>query len=774
MSPLETDLETLHQHPTPDPAFAARLQRDLRARAERLETPTPQPARLPRALPAWGLFRRTWATAALAFVLILAALVLFADPQRVWAGIQQFFRYVPGVGFVDLENARVLSAPVAVEREGITFIVTQVIATTGRTTVRFEVQGLPPGEEIWPQGGELNDDFRAQLRLSEDATLDSGGMMLGLVNGQIEFPALPTGTKLVFLEFNHIPLTPPGMFPEQWAIPLTLQPLEGEPDKTLYAEPYTPENATDTHYGITATVLQVAQASEGTAVQLMLESEYPAHYWDFTLRDDIGHLYGQSYEETSLAMVEVVEVPYEEIPSTTSQNVSTETDIFYPVSLSARQLTLEISGVVTTINLKGSFTMDLGDNPHIGDTWTLDIPLEFAGLTARVTGARLSEMTDENEGHLETSTVLEFFIQAEPAADGRSINMISISNPQAWFGSGSGAEGGRPGEGSMKAYVLTEPESPIPHGLIEIQLEDASIYYPGPWILTWPIPRGKNEPDQPTHPVLLHPDARDTQNDITLSISETVQTDRLFALALEAENLPAGTEFLWPIAWGTDPFNPTEVTLSDNLGNTVPTSSWKTSWEAYQKDDFTQSHLNFDPPNPLANQLTLNIPAVHLFMHAQTHFDITLLADRVPIGENLEDWPDIPPEGAWEVDIPLEIAGFQVHFTHAWLENRRDAQTLVLYTEDVTEQVGHYYLTGLQMETVQAPNGQTWHVPLYPAAYGFAGQIPGTSTSYAMLRIEAFNPEQPTLLPGTYHVQLNGVIVTVPGPWELNWDLLGP
>lgn len=768
-TPLEHDLETLHQTPAPDPAFAARLQRDLYARAERLEAP--RPTETPRPLFAGGLFRRAWVTGALAFVLILAAVFTLTDPQRVWAGIQRFFRYVPGVGFVDLENARALPAPVAVEREGITFIVTQVLATTDRTMVRFEVQGLPPADQIWPKGGELNDDFRVQLRLSEGTTLDSGGMMLGLENGRIEFPPLPADTDLVTLEFNHIPLTPPGMFPEQWTIPLTLQPLEGEPDTALFPEPYAPENATDTHFGITATVLQVAQASEGTAVQLMVESDYPAYLGAVNLRDDIGHLYGQSYEDNVSTMVEV-EVAQEEIPPSTSQNVSTETYIFYPVSRSARQLTLEISEINRSYTLKGSFTVDVGENPQIGDSWTLNIPFEFDGIKATILSAHLTEETYHNEGLTERFNKLEFLLRFEPAPDGRKISSFYFGNAGGYF-QGGGSEIPNSLDEPAKVYAMHEASMPFPTGTLTFNFEHANITYPGPWILTWPVPRGENDPDVSFRPVILHPDARDTQNDLTLSISETVQTDRLLALALEAENLPAGTEFLWPTPWGTNPFNQAEVTLSDNLGNPVPSSHWETSWEAYQNNSLRESYLNFSPPNPLASRLTLTIPAVQLFIHAQSSFDITLPPDQVPLREEINS-SNYPPEEDWEIDVPIEIAGFQAHFTHAWLQDDDGWQTLVLFAEDITGLVDKFHLTGLQMGTVQAPDGQTWNIPPYPMMSSIAGQLPGSTKTYLELRITSFDPDQPILLPGTYHVQLNGVLVTVPGPWELGWDLLGP
>ena len=501
-TPLEHDLETLHQLPAPDAAFATRLRKDLHAHAERWKNPARQEA--PTSI--WGLFRRTWQVSAVSAFLLLVALFTFMGPQRVWAGIQQFFRYVPGVGFVDLENARVLTAPVAVEREGLTLIITQVIATQDDTTLRFEVQGLPLEDQVWPQGAKFDETFWAIIRLPDSTALASQAFEMGFGSGQIHFPSLPPEISLITLEFNRLPLTPPGMFPENWVVTLPLQTMDGTPTANLFPLPYTPENAADTHHGITARVLQVAHTPEGTAIHLQISGGTSpwgpsAHFFD--LRDDVGHFYGENHEASASSVKSVV-ISVEEAQEETPAGTHEETLVFYPVSLSARQLTLEIPAFEVFTTAEGSFTIDLGDDPQVGDSWQLNIPVEVDGLAATITSARITEKTENYGDHIENTIRLEFAIRAELAEDGRGITMLLVSSPGAQF-SGSGGEGAPLGKSSFTASLYNDAAQPFPHGRLTIQFEQAHLYYPGPWVITWPIPNEQANLDQPTSPVIQHP-----------------------------------------------------------------------------------------------------------------------------------------------------------------------------------------------------------------------------------------------------------------------------
>ncbi|HSM57399.1 MAG TPA: hypothetical protein VK879_14710 [Candidatus Sulfomarinibacteraceae bacterium] len=58
--------------------------------------------------------RLGWAVAPLLVAALLLASVLLIGPQRAWAGLQAWLGYVPGVGFVDLEESRLLAQPASV------------------------------------------------------------------------------------------------------------------------------------------------------------------------------------------------------------------------------------------------------------------------------------------------------------------------------------------------------------------------------------------------------------------------------------------------------------------------------------------------------------------------------------------------------------------------------------------------------------------------------------------------------------------------------------
>ncbi len=89
-----------------------------------------------------------WTVGAGGLLLALAVAFLAVGPQRVWADLQRLLGYVPGVGFVNLEETRVLTAPVTVTRDGVTLRVEEVLAAPDGTTVVISSEGLPPEDEV--------------------------------------------------------------------------------------------------------------------------------------------------------------------------------------------------------------------------------------------------------------------------------------------------------------------------------------------------------------------------------------------------------------------------------------------------------------------------------------------------------------------------------------------------------------------------------------------------------------------------------------------------
>ena len=100
-----------------------------------------------------------WATVGIAVLLAVAVAFLAVGPQRVWADLQRLLGYVPGVGFVGLEETRVLTAPVTVTRDGVTLRVEQVLAQPDGTTVVVSSEGLSPEDEVWPEVVEMEEGF---------------------------------------------------------------------------------------------------------------------------------------------------------------------------------------------------------------------------------------------------------------------------------------------------------------------------------------------------------------------------------------------------------------------------------------------------------------------------------------------------------------------------------------------------------------------------------------------------------------------------------------
>ena len=111
---IEGALSALYSTAAPRVAFVANLERQLLARGAVLTKPRAageSPRR--RWWVRWvqHLSQRRWATIALGLLLAVAVGLAAVGPQRVWAEAQRLLGYVPGIGFVDLEETRVLTFP---------------------------------------------------------------------------------------------------------------------------------------------------------------------------------------------------------------------------------------------------------------------------------------------------------------------------------------------------------------------------------------------------------------------------------------------------------------------------------------------------------------------------------------------------------------------------------------------------------------------------------------------------------------------------------------
>jgi hypothetical protein len=240
----------------PDPAFADALEQRLLARQRVAPAPTVE-----RRKSLWTIWRDWWAgvgqraprlrwaaVPVTVLALLLIALLLIG-PERAWAGLQAWLGYVPGVGFVDLDESRLLAKPARVTREGVTLQVVEVVAGPEDTVVVVEFEGLPPQDRFRPRDMPPPTETQPLLRLPGGETLAATGVSASRSHATFVFPALPADIYHVTLALARLPLLPEGAAPEDWEVALLLQPATGELVAEMYPHPYRPAAATDTHYG---------------------------------------------------------------------------------------------------------------------------------------------------------------------------------------------------------------------------------------------------------------------------------------------------------------------------------------------------------------------------------------------------------------------------------------------------------------------------------------------------------------------------------------------
>jgi hypothetical protein len=123
----------------------------------------------------------------------------------------------------------------------------------------------------------------------------------------------------------------------------------------------------------------------------------------------------------------------------------------------------------------------------------------------------------------------------------------------------------------------------------------------------------------------------------------------------------------------------------------------------------------------------------------------------------------------WRVDIPLNVAGYALRFTHAQLVEANDTVRLSLAAE--LDGAAGQALTALRLAAVSDPAGRPVDLR---SAFGGAWPDPEGRKVYLSLSFSVADPSSLAIQPGTYHVKLSGINERVRGPWVLSWELPGP
>jgi hypothetical protein len=140
---------------------------------------------------------------------------------------------------------------------------------------------------------------------------------------------------------------------------------------------------------------------------------------------------------------------------------------------------------------KGSFSFDVGPNPHPGDVWDLNQPVEVSGYTITI----LSVSAIDSHGHLG----FEFKVDTGP--DIESVRLIDPEHPPMGGGGGGGGDGAAK---TVKTTQLLYGEE-LPTGLMAIDIKSLGLKLQGPWQVTW----------TPTEDLQTEPTAQDQASCLT-------------------------------------------------------------------------------------------------------------------------------------------------------------------------------------------------------------------------------------------------------------------
>lgn len=462
-SQFEGDLRQAFGVPEVTSEFSQALYLKLQ---KQLEQGTQRPSHYPSE-PRGPRIRWAW----LATILVaVSLLIVFRQPVIASIGQVFGFTYVPGMGFVAMDQVQVLENAVQQEHEGRTLTVTQGLATTYLTQL-----WLTYSDEARPvDGAWLETETGERLELqSWDYSPDEVGTS-GVV---AYFPALPAAvhaTTLVLPEGWHLPLTwVPGVESDLAPaniIRLTPAVTEGQPLPDAEGSP-----CAETH-GITFCVQ--AAAREGEDLHVLVESSASGDYRPDTSTPSMFHVFKEADSQLlSDATGREFLVSPGSIHSQDGPEQTITTLTFPGAAGVTGPLQLTIPAVLVSLPLDDvTLAVDLGDDPRPGQVIPLDQTIEVAGQTVHFSQAEL----------VGDDTTLTLSIDSDPMDDSAALRLYLLEP-----GRPEGVED-RYGYGTSRDHFSLQVQlyqhSKVMTGVLRIPLISATFKVRGPFVLNFEAP----------------------------------------------------------------------------------------------------------------------------------------------------------------------------------------------------------------------------------------------------------------------------------------------
>jgi len=465
-SEFEENVRQSFAVPAPRSEFVDQVYGDLMRRADQKSY---SPRRFLGLRPAWT------ATLAILSVLIIGTLAI--GPQHVYAEFMRLFSYVPGVGFVNPDQVRVLENGVTQQHDDRELTAQRGLITEYSTDLWLEFSDeARPIDEAWL---ETTDGLRFELQNWNYSPDEAGSH--GVV---AHFPPLPA-------EVNQVTLA----LTEGWRIPLTWVPgSKGNltPANIIPAPSFAAGEGSNSTPAIDATAAP-ASCAEAMDIQFCVQAATRTETDMQVLIEAVSSGQFTSGSNYNLSMFDVPGEMENLTLSDAEGNVYPINDYFIPaqgepvgrmstLSFPGAQelkgrLSLNISTILVSIPLSEELTIDLGDNPAAGQTLPLDQTIDVGGFPVH-----FSEAVLEGEGE----TSLRVKIISDSLDDSAPIRpaMLEPGRPEGiddLYGAGNTPD-------NLYIHVELMQQSGLKTGILRIPLVSGSLKVRGPFTLAFDAP----------------------------------------------------------------------------------------------------------------------------------------------------------------------------------------------------------------------------------------------------------------------------------------------
>lgn len=499
---LEKELETYFQAAEPSTEFIKKLEVKLQNEHHKNRAFDQTPQRSTN-------FRRVFAPA-MAILFLMITIVIIVGPKQVLAQAQALLGYVPGFGFVDIADTRLLLAPVSQTQQGVTVTVKQVLSNQDGTYVVLRVDGLPSKEEIladirssmqetgqdWSTGEPEIWRTEASLTLADGKVFEDSGFGGAPWEGYYIFPPLPKGELQLTFATDRIPGILAERAPGNWSFDLQLG-YVSETQEAPALEDYVPgsgmggsllsvsvpmniSSTSDAMFGFSLELVEVIYADTETALRIRFNGipdcglAHPC-YFNGQLIDDLGTSYPIIYG-----------------PSSGFQSDGSYLVTFEPLTSEASALTFSATEIGLNMAIESqSILVNMGENPQAGEAFLIDQTISVLGVP--VTFKEVSITQEVNPMDKSLMNMLEFVITSTPLQHGDEISGVEFA--QNWlesFTTSSGASEGiqvlQGSHGNQINLSLGIPaDRALPTGEVEFVFDRAQITLAGPLTISWDL-----------------------------------------------------------------------------------------------------------------------------------------------------------------------------------------------------------------------------------------------------------------------------------------------